>query len=278
MRGAALRRVLLLALLGLWTVAPAQAAPKDRMTETEAALVQRALDRGTLIYAYDRAAWLATDDLETKLPDYAGRVGGWIVDGPANAPQLVFFDRDAADPKIVYVADFKGTELISSRLLTEADDRSLTRARKAMVAARQAALNLAVVREAMFCSKAVPNTVVLPPAERGGSTLVYLLTPQSTLRSIPMGGHNLVEVSADGKAGKPRPFTKSCMEMPIKAVDGKQPTSLIVTHLLDPVPTEIHVFSSLAAGLPIFVSTTKGKRLWAVEGGRIEIIDPKSPR
>jgi hypothetical protein len=30
---------------------------------------------------------------------------------------------------------------------------------------------------------------------------------------------------------------------------------LVVTHLLDPIPTEIHVFTALAAGLPVFVGT-----------------------
>lgn len=263
---------------GLAETRPVQAAPKDRMTDAEAALVQQALNRGTLIYRYDRAAWLGTDDLRAKLPDYAAKVGGWIVDGPADSPQLIFHDKDEADPRIVYVADFDGTRLVSSRLLTEADDRSLSPARKAMIAAKRAALDSVIQDKARFCSNAMPNTVILPPSAAGGPTLVYFLTPQSTLKSIPLGGHHLVEVSADGKAGKPRAFTKSCLETPIDEVEGKRLTSIVVTHLLDPVPTEIHVFSSLAARLPIIVAAGAKKRLWAVEGHQIRILDQKASR
>ena len=63
----------------------------------EAARLARARARGALLYAYDRAAWHGTDDLRTKLPDFAQRVGGYIVDGPAAAAQLTFFDKGAGD-------------------------------------------------------------------------------------------------------------------------------------------------------------------------------------
>lgn len=265
---------------GLAEIRPAHAASEDRITSEEAALVQQAVDRGRLIYAYDRAAWHGTDDIRAKLPDFTSKVGGWIVDGPAEEPQLVFFDRNEADPQMVYVADFKGGKLVSSRLLTEADERSMNAGRRAMVAARQAAIDAVVAAEAMFCSKAAPNTVILPPAAPGGSILVYILTPQSTLQSVPLGGHNLVEVSADGKAGKPRPFTKSCIEMSFEEKGDEQPVALMVTHLLDPVPTEIHVFSSIVAGLPIYVSTLSGKRmrLWETAGSRIRLVSDKPSR
>ena len=36
--------------------------------------------------------------------------------------------------------------------------------------------------------------------------------------------------------------------------DGKECVAY-VTHLLDPVPTEIHVFTALASGLPVAVGT-----------------------
>ena len=264
----------------LLCLAPADAAPRARINADEEALLQRAVDRGTLIYVYDRVAWHSTDDLKAKLPDFARKVGGWIVDGPAEAPQLVFYDQDKDDPRIVYLADFKGTQLVSSRILTEADDRSLSPGRKAMIAARRAALDAIVAAKAMFCSKAMPNTVILPPASAAGPTLVYILTPQSTLESIPLGGHYLVQVSTDGKAGKPRAFTKSCLEMPFETKGDERPAALMVTHLLDPVPTELHVFSSLAARLPIYVSTQSGKRnrLWETAGSRIHLVSDKPSR
>lgn len=250
--------------------APARAA-EPSVTASEEAAVRLAVDRGALIYAYDKAAWHGSDDLAARLPGAPGKIGGWIVDGPADAPRLVFFDRDQADPKAVYVADFEGTRLVSSRVLGDGDDRALSAARKAMIAARRAASAALVKSKARLCKDSPFNTVVLPPAAPGGSTLVYFLTPQTDLKSIPMGGHYRVEVTAEGKAGKPRPFTNSCMEMPLER-EGERPEALMLTHLLDRTPTEIHVFSSLAAALPIYVSTTKNGALWAVEGRRISLV------
>ena len=81
------------------------------MSESEAAAVRQAEQRGAMIYAYDQAAWHGTDDLRAKMPDFAGKVGGWIVDGPAEAPELVFYDKNAADPHAVDVAAVSDEEL-----------------------------------------------------------------------------------------------------------------------------------------------------------------------
>jgi hypothetical protein len=46
--------------------------------------------------------------------------------------------------------------------------------------------------------------------------------------------------------------------------------SIFVTHLLDDIPTEAHVFWSLWAGKPMYVGTPD-RRIWAIEGGRIRL-------
>jgi hypothetical protein len=53
--------------------------------------------------------------------------------------------------------------------------------------------------------------------------------------------------------------------------DGKEVAGLMLTHLLDPAPTEIHVFLSLAHRVPLWVMTTQNQYLWRVEHGRIRI-------
>lgn len=253
--------------------AGAAEAASPRVSAAEKAAIQAAVDRGSLIYAYDRAAWQGTDDLRAKHADASTRVGGWIVDGPAEAARLVFYDKDVADPKIVYVAEFARGRLKASRLLGAGDDRTLTAGREAMIAAVRAATASLVANVETRCKKEPFNTVVLPPASPGAPTLVYFLTPQTDLKAIPMGGHYRVEVGADGRAGKPRPFTNSCMEMPIQGEKPKdRPEALMITHLLDQVPTEMHVFSSLAAQLPIFVSTVDNKIVWEVWGARIRAV------
>jgi streptogramin lyase len=49
----------------------------------------------------------------------------------------------------------------------------------------------------------------------------------------------------------------------------------MVSHLLDPTPTEIHVFSSLASGYPVAVSTTKNGKMWLASGSGIALLPSK---
>lgn len=268
----------LIAIAALLLAAPAVAQPQ--MTEEQAAAAQRALDRGTLLYYYDQAAWHGTDDMVAKLDEAARRkVRGWVVDGTPDATEIVFYD-DSPDPQALYVAQFRGSDLVSSRVPGAGDDRTIAPQRKAMIAARNTALAAFGRSGYRRCVDKPFNTVVLPPETPGGPLLAYLLTPQTSNSSVPAGGHFLVEIGADGAAGEMRNFTRSCLDLPITESDGrKKPEALVVTHLLDPTPTEIHVFTTFAARLPLYVSTSSSDRIWVVEasGGRARIrtVDPK---
>ena len=48
-----------------------------------------------------------------------------------------------------------------------------------------------------------------------------------------------------------------------------QPAPVAVTHLLDPLPTEIHVFLSIWTGHPLVVVAGDPQRLFAVTPDRI---------
>jgi hypothetical protein len=265
---------LVLGLMALWMSGAADAA-KPRVTPEEASATRLALERGKLIYAYDRAAWQGSDDLVAKLPDYGSKVGGWIVDGPAEAPQLVFYDKYEDDPHAVYIASFQGARLSSSKALGASDDRALSPARKAMIAARRAALEALDAAAPTRCKEQPFNSVVLAPERPGAPTLVYIMTPQSSSKAIPMGGHYRVEVAEDGSAGEPRPLAEACLEVPFGDSAPGRPAALVVSDKLDRVPTEIHVFSSLAAGRPVVV-TTADERVWEVDGAGIRPV--ASPR
>lgn len=246
-------------------------AAASRMTAAEMQAVQQALNRGALLYAYDQAAWHGTDDFLAKA-DAATRArsGGWIVDGPADAPELVFVDK-SPDPHALYVADFKDGKLIASRLTDAGDDTALSPMRRRMVAALVSARAALGADRAVFtCGKAPFNTVVLPPTEPDAPIPVYLLTPQTERDVYPLGGHFRADVESSGRVTI-RAFTKAGLPMRRPAAGGKSVEALVVSHLLDPTPTETHVFSSLAAHLPIYVVT--GDRLWAVEGNRIRALE-----
>ena len=51
--------------------------------------------------------------------------------------------------------------------------------------------------------------------------------------------------------------------------------AVMVTHLLDAVPTEAHVFWSLWAGAPFYVSTPPNGTVWSVAEGRVKLLQRK---
>ena len=53
----------------------------------------------------------------------------------------------------------------------------------------------------------------------------------------------------------------------------KDVQGMMLTHLLDPTPTEIHVFLSRSYGRPFFIATTENELLWKVDGSHIELVD-----
>ena len=60
--------------------------------------------------------------------------------------------------------------------------------------------------------------------------------------------------------------------------DGFRPMGMMVTHLLDPQPTEIHVFISLNTDSPLYVGTTENRYLWKVSKGRISLVSDGKER
>jgi len=222
--------------------------------------LDRAVDRGTLLYHYDQAAWHGTDVLKLQARDKLASVGGWIIDGPPQHPEIVFFDHDEADPHAVFIADLKDDVVASTHLATVGD--TLSPARKRMIAARRAAGKAMAAANISPCTNAPFNTIVVPPDSARDPITVYFLSAQTDWQTIPFGGHYAVEVDRNGVASTPRPFTKSCLNRAPEP--GKGPAeAMVVTHLLDPVPTEIHVFSMYAARKPIYVQT--GANLWLVD-------------
>jgi hypothetical protein len=78
-----------------------------------------------------------------------------------------------------------------------------------------------------------------------------------------------VDVAADGSIVRSRAFAKSCIAMDRKQ-SSSSPVAFYVTHLLDPQPTEIHVWVSLASGLPLMVATLPAGDVWSVANGQIK--------
>lgn len=238
------RRVAALATAGLLMMsvpAATQVAPGEQSA------LDLAFARGKLLYAYDQAAWHGTDDMLAKVKQPEQVIGGWIVDGPADAPELIFHDKDKAEPHAVYIARFRGTKLVEAKALKPGDDRTLSPQRRAMIAARDKGMAAWMASKPRTCGTKL-NTVVLPPERPGEPALLYVLTPIAKPEIYPFGGHYRMEVSADGTVSGIRTFTNTCLEIPKPSADqAKRGALMFVSHLLDPLPTEIHVFTALEA-------------------------------
>ena len=259
-----------------WIAAATMAAGNSAVARTSdssslTAAVQSAVDRGELLYIYDRAAWQGTDDFRGRFSNLLSEAGGYVVTGDETRTELVFYDRSKS--RAVYRAAFGDRKLTRSG--PPAPDRAdLTPLEKRMILAKEKALNAFSEAKVALCSSANPNLAVLPPGKPDGPILVYLMTPQTNLRAYPLGGHFSVEVGHDGSIGKVRRFTNTCIDMPLnQAPKGAQPVGFWITHLLDSTPTEMHVFTSLASKLPIYVGTSDG-RVWAVEGSSVRTVNP----
>lgn len=249
---------------------PVNAQPGETNDLTTA--VRLAVDRGELLYIHDRAAWLGTDDFRGQYPDLISHTGGYVITGEQTRTELAFFDKLRA--KAIYRARFADGKLVTSGL-PAIDRMELSPLEKRMISAKERALDAFKQANLGLCAKANPNLGAIPSEGPTGAIIVYLMTPQTDLKTYPLGGHFSVEVGQDGSVGTVRRFTKSCIDMPLNQVPkGGKPIGFWIIHLLDPTPTEIHVFTSLATKLPIYVGT-RNKRIWAVEGSRVRSIDSK---
>ena len=236
--------------------------------------IAQASNIGGLLFRFDRAAWVSADALTAAIPkDRLAGAGGYIVE-PADAQTLrvTYYRGTAAEAQAFFVADVRDNKVVHQEIL--AQPVALTATQAVFARARDVAAQRARERSYKPCTPAPFNTVVLP-SRNGGPVAVYLLSAQQDAGTYPMGGHYRVIVAPDGQVLASRPYSVGCLNMPLpKLPPGATPVGLMVTHLLDPIPTEIHVFASYSLGMPLFVATPD-KRLWQVQGRAITLSTAK---
>jgi hypothetical protein len=247
------------------------AAAQDNQTPPpspeEIAAMQLALDRGQLLHEYDQAAWHTTDAMNEDIDPGASGVNGWVVT-PRNDGWLVtYWKRDGNGFAGVYSAVWTGRR-VKDRAVLEGSAGRLSEGQVRQIRALQAVDVSGLAR----CADAPFNAVVIPNGE-DGEILVYVMTPQTSANALPFGGHYRFTVR-DGVVIEQRSFTRSCLNVALEGPEGSDElVAVTVSHLLDPVPTEVHVFSVFAARKPVFVATTANERVWVAEisGGQPRI-------
>ncbi|MDZ7282148.1 hypothetical protein N4G62_08925 [Sphingomonas sanguinis] len=266
----------MLAMAILVAAAQVAAAPPVIATQDSRSEQQRLADAsifGAMIYAFDRAAWVSTDSLMEVVPrDQLVGAGGYVIE-PVDKDTLraTYFKGEAASARAFFVADVRGGKVVRHEILPE--PAPLTPVQMILARAREIAKQEAGAKGYRPCTAAPFNTVVLPSVN-GGPVTVYLLSPQVTNANYMMGGNYRVTIAPDGRIVGSRAFNTSCLNLKLPDRDTEKVAGLFVSHLLDPVPTEIHVFASYSVQQPVFV-LTPDKRTWQVRGRDISILSPR---
>jgi len=249
------------------------AAPALAQSQAERTAIDFAIERGRLLYAVDRAAWVATDDLQAKMSNWrSAGLRGYVVDRDGDGFQVLFYGGPADSPVAFYRARVANHRVVSSEVFPAEARVPLTPLQRRLVAAREAAGAAAAASRRRPCGSRPFNVAVIPPDSADAPVDVYLMTPQERNGEYPFGGHYRVTIAADGSASGERAFTNSCLTMSGQAPGGSRGAVMAVSHLLDPVPTEIHVFTSLTSRMGVMVIIPEPQRFYGVSGDRIEAI------
>ncbi|MES2021669.1 MAG: hypothetical protein V4460_10235 [Pseudomonadota bacterium] len=246
------------------STAPSPTAPSNEQR------IAHASNTGRLIYGFDRAAWVSTDALMAAVPkDQLTGVGGYVVEvSDEQTLHVTYYRESNATAQAFFVADVRGGKVVRQEQLPQ--PVALTPSQAFLAHAREIAVERAKAQKYEPCTPAPFNTVVLP-SPNGGPVAVYLLTAQQDAATYVMGGNYRVVVAPDGHVLSSRPFNVSCLAMkPPKLPPGATAEGFMTTHLLDPVPTEIHVFTSYNLHMPLFVGTAP-KTVWVVKGSSITL-------
>lgn len=248
------------------------AAPLRAQSAEEARRIAWTLERGRLLFELDRAAWVGTDDMMARIPDPAATgLRGYLVERDGDGFAILFYGGPAEAPVAFYRGRVENRR-VTGREVYPADARPpLTAMQRRLAGARDLARTL-VTRS---CEGQPFNTVAIPPGTPDELIDLYLLTPQTSTNRFPVGGHHRFTLAADGSVQSSRAFTNSCLAMEVPP--GPRPAALMVTHLLDPIPTEIHVFTAMTSGFALYVGTNDPDRVWSVTGDGIRLVDPPRP-
>ena len=249
------------------TTPPAPAAPAPPLTRTEIAALERTIGRGQLLVAIARAGILATQDMLTRLSDPEGAgISGWIAEPAGSAMAVTFYAAGEEDPRTVYRATVNGGRIVERQIFL-GDDRPLLNPIQARMAAARGATE---TLDNAACTDQPFNVLVVPPANASAPIDVYQTSAPARQGAFPLGGHFRSTINADGSVTETRGFTNSCVEVEVPPASAGAPARPVgITHLLDPMPTEIHMFLSQLMGRPLLVATGDPQRVWLVTGDRV---------
>jgi hypothetical protein len=244
------------------------ASPAFAQTIEERAQLDWVFARGHLIYVLDRAAWVATDDMRARIPDAETRdMRGWVVEPDGAAQVVTFFGGPQDAPVAHYRGRVEHGRVVSSEVFGDDSLPPLTLMQRRLASALDAVRS----QSRMRCVNQTFNSVAIPPDPADAPIDVYFLTPQIRANEWPGGAHYRYTVAANGTVLSSRAFTNTCITLGGGLGSNERVEALFITHLLDPLPTEIHVFTMWTSRLPLGVGTQNPDRTWWISSQGIEL-------
>ena len=248
----------------LLTVLPACASSKGqppKAAEVSSAgqptLAQRE-ELANAIHAHDLYAWWASDLLQSRIAERPGAgVGGWITQGDSKGGVVTFFDGSKALALARVSCESTGP---ASCALVWTEGEAPTEAQAQAMRARETA-------------KADPrfepaptqyNSVTLPAEPYLGEPgwIVYWLAATTDPDLLVMGPHFRFLVSEDGRRVRRGGMLTRTMVVdtaPEDLPEGAQLSTYLVTHGLDDLPAETHIWATMLYRVPITVVTRSGE-------------------
>jgi hypothetical protein len=250
----------------------AESVPQELSAQEEQAALQRAEATGLTIYKHDHAAAVATDALGALgILKSDKHLRGWITEEQGEGIVVTFISGDANEaPQALYrVSVSKAGEVTGPP-----QELKVPQALTAFESGAAAARLFAAKYSFQPCAERY-NTVVLPAdSSTSPNWVVYLIPGTQDALRIPLGGAHRLELDATAEhLVSERGFTRSCLVLGDPKGNAKQrPAMLVATHLLDSVPTEIHVYWNLSVGIPLDILTPPNGTVWNISKGHISLV------
>lgn len=270
--------VVLLAVIFANFGSAAESLPQELPPQDEQAALRRAEAAGLTIYKHDHAAAVASDALNALGIVKADKgIQGWITEDKGELVVVTFIGGGPVEaPKALYRVNVSKEGQVTGPPEELKTPQVLTEFESGAAAARFFAAKYSF----QPCAEHY-NTVVLPSdSEPSGNWVVYLIPGTQDAHRIPLGGAYRLELDATGqRLINQRGFTRSCLlagEPKAYAKDG--PAVLLVSHQMDAVPTEIHVYWNLWSGITLDIVTPPYGTSWGIFKGHIYLLRRRGPK
>jgi len=254
---------------------PPIAMPPEPLTRPQLAELQAAATRGRLLGVIERSGRFATQDMLSRIPNPDGAgISGWIAEAEGNGVAVTFYADTDAGPVTVYRGTINGGRIVARNVHVSGTRPPLNPIQARMAAARAATAAL----DHRPCGGDLFNVFVVPPLTPDGVIDVYQISPQTRPGFYPLGGHFRTSVAPDGSVAATRGYTEACVDVPVAIpAPGTRPAPVAVTHLMDPLPQDIHAFMSAWTGHPFLVVAGDPQRLFAVTPDGIAEVPREGP-